>query len=223
MSTPAQIIALLAAMTVTAGITHHLTRRRTTARHRAAITAAVHAAHRDDLTGLGNRAGFHAALAATRRQITVILINLDGTRTFVGRFGDRALDQLLVLTAGRLQHPASAARGRMFRLRRDEFAVLLDDPADAGRHATGLVAAVAEPTDIQLTGRPITVTVTACAGIAPFSPHADRDRRLALGRADRVLRVAKRAGRRRTAVFDPATMRGLDTAPVSRADGGDVR
>ncbi|WP_410814851.1 diguanylate cyclase domain-containing protein [Micromonospora sp. 067-2] len=208
-------------MAITAAITYYLARRRTAGRYRAAATAAAHAALRDDLTGLGNRTGFHAALAAAvarSRPVAVILINFDGTLTFVGRLGNRALDQLLALAAGRLQHVASAAGGSVFRMRRDEFAVVLDNPADAAGHATRLVAAIAEPTDIHITRHPITVTVTACAGVASFATHADADQRLALIRADRAMRAAKRTGRGHTAVFDPVTMRAHDGPPASRAD-----
>ncbi|MET8358835.1 GGDEF domain-containing protein [Micromonospora sp. NPDC005171] len=211
MSTFAQITVVVAALTLTAAIAAHLTGRRTACRYQAALTAAAQAARRDDLTGLGNRGGFHAALAAAaerRRPVAVILINLDGTRTVVGRFGHRALDQLLVLTAGRLTHVASAAGGAVFRMRRAEFAVILDNPADAPRHAGRLVVAVAEPTDLRLTRHRITVTVTACAGVAVFTPHEDPDQRRALGRADRAMRAAKTTGRGHTAVFDPVTMRG---------------
>jgi diguanylate cyclase (GGDEF)-like protein len=225
-STPAQITAVLVAIAITAAITYHLSRRRTAAHHRTAVTAAVHAARRDDLTGLDNRAGFHAALADSvgrHQPVAVILINLDGTRAFVSRYGHRALDQLLVLTAGRLRHVASAAGGSAFRLRRDEFAVILADRVDAAGHAARLVAAVSEPTEILLSGLSITVTVTACAGVAAFSPYADGDRRLALIRADRAMRAAKRAGRGQTAVFDPVTMRGLDGSRASHADGGEAR
>ncbi|KAB1918889.1 GGDEF domain-containing protein [Micromonospora noduli] len=223
MSTFAQITAVVAALTLTAAITAHLTGRRTAGRYRAALTAAAHAAHRDDLTGLGNRAGFHAALAAAvarRRPVAVIVINLDGTRTVVGRLGDRALDQLLVLAAGRLAHVASAAGGAVFRMRRDEFAVILANPADAPRHAGRLVAAVAAPTDLRLTRHRITVTVTACAGVAVFTPHEDPDQRRALVRADRAMRAAKTIGRGHTAVFDPVTMPGHARPPAPDADTG---
>ncbi|MGV9764957.1 GGDEF domain-containing protein [Micromonospora tulbaghiae] len=219
-STPAQITAFLVAIAVTAVIAYHLSRRHTAAYHRAVVTAAVHAARRDDLTGLGNRTGFHAALAdvvGRRRPVAVILMNLDGTRAFVSRFGHRALDQLLVLTGGRVRHVASAAGGSAFRLRRDEFAVILDDRVNAADYAARLVAAVAEPTEILLSGLSITVTVTGCADVASFLPYADGDRRLAIVRADRAMRVAKRAGRGQTAVFDPATMRGPDATAASGA------
>ncbi|MDG4795407.1 GGDEF domain-containing protein [Micromonospora sp. WMMD1082] len=220
MSTLAQVTALVAAMMITAAATSHLTRRRTAARHRAAVAAALHTAHHDDLTGLGNRAGFHAALAVAGRPVAVILINLDRSRMFAARFGDRAFDQLLVLTAGRLRHAASAAGGQVFRLRRDEFAVVVDDRADAAGLAARWVAAVAEPTDIHLTGPPVTVTVTvtvtACAGVAVLAPHVDAERLLALAHADRALRAAKQTGRGHTTVFNPAAMRGT-------TDGGPLR
>ncbi|MGC5054945.1 GGDEF domain-containing protein [Micromonospora sp. DT48] len=216
MSTLTQITALLTAIVITASISYHLTRLRAAARYRAAVTAALHTAHHDDLTGLGNRAGLHAALAVAGRPVAVILINLDGSRTFVARFGDRALDQLLVLTAGRLHHTARAFGGQVFRLRRDEFATLVDDRADAAGLAARLVAAVAEPTDIHLTGLSVAVTVTACAGVASLAPHQEAARRLALVHADRALRAAKQAGSGHTTVFHPATTPGA-------TDGGSVR
>ncbi|MGC4750462.1 GGDEF domain-containing protein [Micromonospora sp. DT201] len=220
-STFAQITAVLAALTITAAITHHLTRHRTAGRYRAAVTAAVSAARRDDLTGLGNRTGLHAALAAAverRRPVAVILINLDDTHTVVGRVGHRAFDELLVLTAGRVQHVASAAGAPVFRMRRDEFAVVLPHPGDAAGHAAHLVAAVAEPTDLHHARHP--VTVTACAGVGVFTPHADADQRRALVRADRAMRAAKRTGRGATTVFDPITMRGNGGPPAAPADRG---
>ncbi|MGI5213313.1 GGDEF domain-containing protein [Plantactinospora sp. CA-290183] len=215
MSTPAQIAAFLAAIAITAVITHYLIRLRASARHRTPVATAMHA-HRDDLTGLGDRAGFHAALAVAGRPVALILINLDSTRAFADRFGDDTLDQLLVQTAGRLQHAASAAGGRVFRLRRDEFVVILDDRLDSAGHAVRLVKAVAERTDIHLGRHPITVTVTACAGVTSLAPHVHADRQVALVHADRAMRAAKQAGRGSTAVFDPATMLGP-------ADGGEAR
>ncbi|MEV1321251.1 GGDEF domain-containing protein [Micromonospora arborensis] len=222
-STFAQITAVLAALTITAAITHHLTRHRTAGRYHAAVTAAVDTARRDDLTGLGNRAGLHAALAAAvdrRRPVAVILINLDNTHTLVGRVGHRAFDELLVLAAGRVQHLASSAGAPVFRMRRDEFAVILPHPGDAADHAARLVAAVAEPTDLHHARHPTTVTVTACAGVGVFTPHADADQRRALVRADRAMRAAKRTGRGATAVFDPITMRGTGGPPAAPTDRG---
>jgi diguanylate cyclase (GGDEF)-like protein len=223
-STLAQITAVIVAVAVTAAVAYHICRRRTAADHRAAT--AVHAARRDDLTGLGNRTGFCAALACAaerRRPVAVILINLDGTRAFVSRFGHRALDQLLVLTAGRLQHVAAAAGGSAFRLRRDEFAVILDDPDRAGGYAARLVAAVAEPTEIHLCRLSTTVTVTACAGVASVALPTHGGRLLALIRADHAMRTAKLAGRGQTAVFDLVTTRTVDGSRASHADGGEAR
>ncbi|GIJ35001.1 diguanylate cyclase domain-containing protein [Micromonospora sediminimaris] len=216
MSTLTQITVLLTAIVITASITYHLARLRAAGRYRAAVAAALHSLHHDDLTGLGNRAGLHAALAVAGRPVAVILINLDDARTFVARFGDRAFDQLLVLTAGRLHHAAQAAGAQVFRLRRDEFAAIIDDRADAAGLAARLVAAVAEPTDLQLAGPPVAVTVTACAGVASLTPHQEAARRLALVHADRALRAAKQTGRGHTTVFHPATTPGT-------TDGGPVR
>jgi predicted signal transduction protein with EAL and GGDEF domain len=125
MSTPAQILTVLAAVAVAAAATWRVLRRRTDARQRAAPLTAAHAARRDPLTGSGSRFAFHETMATAisqRRRAAVVLVNLDGSRPFVSRFGDRALDQLLVLIAGRVQHLVAGAGGSSFRLRRDELA-----------------------------------------------------------------------------------------------------
>ena len=216
MSTFAQITALVAAVVFAAAVAYRLCRRRTASDVRAASPTGAHF-RRDDLTGVGDRRGFRAALAdITAGPRTVVLINLDGSRPLVSRLGDRAFDQVLVLIAGRIRHAAAGAS--VFRLRRDEFAVILDDPAGADRRAARLVAAVAEPTEVHLSGRPVTVTVTGCAGVAVAPAGADP--RVVLIHADRAMRAAKRAGRGSTATFNPAMMHGPGAAAE---DGGQHR
>jgi GGDEF domain-containing protein len=204
MSTPAQILTVLAAVAVAAAATWRVLGRRTDARQRTALLAAAHAARRDPLTGSGSRFAFHETIATAisqRRRAAVILVNLDGSRPFVSRFGDRALDQLLVLIAGRVQHLAAAAGGASFRLRRDELAAIVDGPvADATGLAAQLLVALAEPTEINLVGHPLIVTVSAYAGVTALTVNSADDaaagprtvrHRDALGQAGRP-----RSGRR---------------------------
>lgn len=232
MSTPAQILTVLAAVAVGAEATWRVLRRRTDARQRTTLLAAAHAARRDPLTGSGSRFAFHETMATAisqRRRAAVILVNLDGSRPFVSRFGDRALDQLLVLMAGRVQHLAAAAGGSTFRLRRDELAAIVDGPVSDGTAlAAQLLAAIAEPTEINLVGHPVTVTVTACAGVTALTVNSADDARLALVRSDTAMRSAKQAGRTQVAVFEPASVRRRGGAPPSAptdrsAEGGVAR
>jgi diguanylate cyclase (GGDEF)-like protein len=224
MSTPAQILMVLAAGAVAAAATWRVLRRRTDARQRTTLLAAAHAARRDPLTGSGSRFAFHETMATAisqRRRAAVILVNLDGSRPFVSRFGDRALDQFLVLIAGRVQHLAAAAGGSSFRLRRDELVAIVDGlVTDATGLAAQLLAAVAEPTEINLAGHPLTVTVSACAGVTALTVNSADDARLALVRSDTAMRWAKQAGRTQVAVFEPASVRRRGGAPPSAPTNG---
>lgn len=229
-STPVQIITALAAACVATAICCWL-QRRAAARHRSALLAAAHGAGRDPLTGLGNRIAFGEAMtiaASGQCPVAVILVNLDGSRPFVSRFGDRAFDQLLVLLAGTVSHLATTTGGTSFRLRRDEFAVIVNGPVTgADDLAARLVATVAEPTEIHLGGNPLTVTASACAGVATLTAHAAVDGRLALVQSDTAMRWAKRVGRGGVAVFEPASLRhrrGVpQPAPADDAEGGATR
>jgi diguanylate cyclase (GGDEF)-like protein len=226
-STPAQIAAAIAAIAAIAEVTYRLLKRRFHTRRFTTLIRAAHMARLDELTGLGTRLAFREAVRdAAGKPVAVILVNLDGSRVFVSRLGHRALDQLLVLTAGRVNHCASAAGGSSFRLRRDEFAVMVDDPAEVSDLAARLISAVAEPTELHIDGHHLTITVTACAAVTTFTAHGAGDARPALVQADSALRAAKKAGRGRVAVFEPAMLhepsdlRQPPSAPGIAEDGG---
>jgi diguanylate cyclase (GGDEF)-like protein len=221
MSTPAQIIAVIAVIALAAEVTYRLFRHRTDARQLTTLLAAAHEARHDRLSGSGSRYAFHEAMGNRGRQwpVAVILINLDATRSLVGRLGDRAFDQFLVLIAGRINHLTCTVGGPSFRLRRDEFAVIVEHPADAADLAARFVSTIAVPTEIHLDGHPLALTVSACAGVTIFSHHGG-DARLALTQADRAMRSAKRAGRGQVAVFEPAMVRHRSGVPYQAPGPG---
>ncbi|MDT5029177.1 MAG: hypothetical protein QOE61_5603, partial [Micromonosporaceae bacterium] len=91
-----------------------------------------------------------------------------------------------------------------------------------------LLAVVAEPTEINLGGHPLTVTVSACAGVAALTTSSGDDARLTLVRSDTALRSAKQAGRGQVAGFEPASVRRRSGASPSgptdgNAEGGVAR
>lgn len=162
----------------------------------------------DQLTGAGTRDGFLEALDDPDRPVpaAVILINLDHSRTLITQVGDRAFDQLLVLVGARIGHVAASMDGVLFRMRRDEFAVIVDaGTADPLRLAERLVAVVAEPTELRLDGRVVIVAVTGCAGVATTA--AAGAARIVLAHADTALRHAKSVGRGRIASITDAVRR----------------
>jgi diguanylate cyclase (GGDEF)-like protein/PAS domain S-box-containing protein len=166
-----------------------------------------HLADHDPLTGLLNRRGFEAALAAhvarARRYGAagaLLVVDLDGFKDVNDSHGHHAGDALLVACAEGL-----AERVRetdvLARLGGDEFAVLL--PVETGPRAVvvaeALVAVVRE--------RGAAVGVTASIGVATLDGEVVSVDEL-LVRADRAMYEAKAAGRDRVAVHAPAAAPG---------------
>ncbi|MET7426640.1 GGDEF domain-containing protein [Dactylosporangium sp. NPDC005555] len=204
------IVAVLAAavLAAAAAVTGLWVRRRTTTRCTSELRSIRQAAYRDPLTGLGNRAAFHRLMAQPHsRRSTVILVNIDDHRRHLRAVGERAFDEAITLIAGRIRYEAAIAGAHAFRLRRDEFAVVVraageqhdaahrhGSPASsddgAGDLAGRLVAAV--PAATGTTGGPAIVRMRARAGIATAAGHDEPDGRLVLAHADIALRSAKR-------------------------------
>jgi diguanylate cyclase (GGDEF)-like protein/PAS domain S-box-containing protein len=127
----------------------------------------------DELTGLANRRGFSAAMAARPGDVTVLLIDLNGFKQINDTYGHAAGDEVLRHVAGLLRDSAGAADVPA-RLGGDEFAVLAGGgSADAERLAGRLRTALAEPARIG--GRDL--GVGASIGLAT-GPAADADQLL---------------------------------------------
>ena len=165
----------------------------------------------DSLTGLANRALFHDriehAVARNRRgagRITLLLIDIDDFKVVNDGFGHTAGDELLAVLATRLREQVRPA-DTLARLGGDEFAVLIEDidELEATALAERVRRAIRQP--VALGTRE--VVCTASIGIAttkagdggpgPASEELLRD-------ADLAMYAAKRAGRDRYALFDPA-------------------
>jgi diguanylate cyclase (GGDEF)-like protein len=98
------------------------------------VRAEMRGAHRqleiasetDSLTGLGNRRKLMADLeeiAASRRSATVVILDLDGFKSYNDTFGHPAGDSLLARLGARLA-AAADGHGRSYRLGGDEFCVV---------------------------------------------------------------------------------------------------
>ncbi|GGI07097.1 putative bifunctional diguanylate cyclase/phosphodiesterase [Egicoccus halophilus] len=163
---------------------------------------------RDPLTGLLNRRAFLDAVrrALTRakrsgRPVAVLLIDLDHFKTVNDSLGHAAGDRLLTdVTA----HLAEALRPSdvLARLGGDEFVVLAEDltaPSDALTVAQRLVAEAAG--SYALTGT-LRTRITLSVGVTTTTDGTDPA--ALLTQADTALYEAKRRGRNRVEVFDPA-------------------
>jgi diguanylate cyclase (GGDEF)-like protein len=116
------------------------------------VRAEMRGAHRqleiasetDSLTGLGNRRKLMADLeeiAASRRSATVVILDLDGFKSYNDTFGHPAGDSLLARLGARLR-AASDGHGRSYRLGGDEFCVVWSVD-EAGRANAEAVSAAA--------------------------------------------------------------------------------
>jgi diguanylate cyclase (GGDEF)-like protein/PAS domain S-box-containing protein len=153
----------------------------------------------DALTGLPNRAllldRFSQALVQARRRQTslgVLFIDLDEFKAVNDTLGHAAGDELLKLTASRLQE-AVRAGDTVARIAGDEFAIILADLArmdDAALVAQKVITRLAQP--IALRGQE--TLVTASIGIATF-PSDGQECEALLAAADAAMYRAKQSGR----------------------------
>ena len=176
---------------------------------------AKHQANHDELTGLPNRRSLvdHAAWVlsvATRRgrRVAIMLIDLDGFKSFNDALGHAQGDALLQRVAGRMssvmrEYDVVARTGG------DEFVVVLPDVEDPGAAfavAEKLIAAVAEDVD----HGSVRVSVRASIGIA-FAPTDGTDFEALLARADEAMYAAKARGR--NCYVAASALRGLPPPP----------
>ena len=136
-----------------------------------------HAARRDDLTGLANRASFrdrldHALTLAKRGdgKLALLLIDLNDFKAINDRFGHPGGDELLRRIGERMRSRVRES-DTVARLGGDEFAVLLPNivrPEDAAVVVRKLIEAIRPVIDLD--GQ--SAQVTASIGVAIFPDHA---------------------------------------------------
>ena len=184
----------------------------------------AHNAFHDSLTDLPNRVLFsdrlqHALLRARRHtdyKFAVLFVDVDEFKIVNDSLGHSAGDDLLVQVAKRLTTnfrdtdtlgrsgtlESEPTKDGFARLGGDEFTVILEDvlnPSDAIRVAQRIQARLSAPFDIQ--GKQI--VISASIGVACSSASYESAEEL-LRDAEIAMYRAKRAGKARCEVFDPA-------------------
>jgi diguanylate cyclase (GGDEF)-like protein/PAS domain S-box-containing protein len=177
-----------------------------------------HRALHDPLTGLPNRVlildRIEAALARLRRHqshLAVLYLDLDRFKTVNDNLGHEIGDRLLNVVARRLQETLRPSDS-VARLGGDEFAALLpdlNDPSEATQVAERLLAAIAEPVDLD--GMLVT---TVSIGVAVAS-DGDTSAGELLRRSDFAMYTAKDRGRARVESYDAEASAGSTGAEPS--------
>ncbi len=167
-------------------------------------------AFHDPLTGLSNRALFeeHLSQAIDRsreqpaRRFAVLFLDFDGFKLINDSLGHAVGDQLLVAIARRLEKCARPG-DKVARLGGDEFVILVEDVQD-GDDVTRLAESVRDTLRdaFSIEGRQI--FITASVGIALNPSGLCQGARSVLRDADMAMYHAKRTGRGRHAIFNPA-------------------
>ncbi len=164
-------------------------------------------ARRDALTGLLNRRAFDELLERRldQEQVTLVLLDVDDFKSVNDTDGHAAGDDVLASLA-RVFLRTVRANENIFRIGGDEFALVIDGDAEAGRHATERIL---QDVRRQRRGRKLP---TLSAGIAQAAAETEHVELYA--RADAALYEAKKAGRDRIVVSDATTApRPLEAAP----------
>jgi diguanylate cyclase (GGDEF)-like protein len=154
----------------------------------------------DRLSELLNRAGLLDTLKsqdATKRALSLHLLDLDGFKQVNDAWGHAVGDELIKLVSQRLRS-VCGPHITVARLGGDEFALIKSDAGDAAQFSEKVIAAMAEPFDIG--GR--IIEIGASVGFA----YGDEDVAPLelLRRADMSLYQAKESGRGRAVEFSKA-------------------
>jgi len=154
-----------------------------------AYRGALDDAHRDELSGLGNRRKLVSDLARLSadpaHELILVVYDLNGFKDYNDTFGHPAGDALLRRLAGKLAAAVDPAHGEPYRLGGDEFCVLAAPPEKGvERLLHDTVEALREEGD--------GFAVSTCFG-ASFIPSEAQDASSALTIADRRLYAQKHA------------------------------
>lgn len=174
---------------------------------RSSIRRTAQSAHHDPLTGLCNRRGMHAAVAAALRRtepasVVIAVCDIDRFKAFNDGHGHSAGDEALLSLARTLQ---SLARENEIaaRIGGDEFVLVA---FAKGRDDTSVLLSRLDPlTQGEVAG----VALTASVGVAwhpADDPHFSIDD--VIRNADEAMYEAKRAGGARCAIYGPAGEQG---------------
>jgi diguanylate cyclase (GGDEF)-like protein len=176
----------------------------------------------DGLTGIANRRMFDQTLqtewqrcARSRTSLSLLMIDIDHFKRFNDFYGHQTGDECLRQVARILVMCAKRSGELVARYGGEEFAILLP-----GTEAAEALA-IAERCLHQMEGAhiahadsPVSSWLTVSIGVASLVAAPRESRSNLLVQADSALYCAKKAGRARVEVYDPATVSALASRPA---------
>ncbi len=166
---------------------------------------------RDGLTGVWNRRWLDHHLAQTWESavahgepLSLLMVDIDHFKSINDRHGHLVGDDCLRAVAECLAAKVEGGRERVVRYGGEEFFVLLPGIADGAAAQVGedMRAAVAER---RVHSEGVGLNLTVSVGVATFRPHEHLRRDDLVRITDQAMYAAKRGGRNRVCVRDPAT------------------
>jgi diguanylate cyclase (GGDEF)-like protein len=187
------ILAVTLALAALAGV---VCRTWLTIREIQTLSNAHAAALRDELTGLGNRRSLYEEVERRIREggsrpLAVLLLDLDSFRDLNDVLGHEMGDTLLIEVARRVNETTREG-DRIVRMGGDEFAVLLDAPAEAGA-ARAAAARILAALDRSFVLDGMRLHISASIGAALHPEHGE-DAQTLLRHADIAMYDAKAHG-----------------------------
>ena len=162
----------------------------------------IYNANHDELTGLANRRALVGELKlrlAAKRDLAVMVIDLDRFKVMNDYLGHQSGDRLLVTIADRLR-TSVRANDFVARLGGDEFVFLVDkarSEMEVLASAYRMLDVIAEP--VEINGQRMNHTASIGIALAPKGTKSGLD---LLGRADIAMYAAKARGRNQAVIFD---------------------
>lgn len=172
----------------------------------------------DELTSICNRRMFNEMYDREWRRcirykhpISIILFDIDHFKNVNDAYGHQAGDEILKLTARRIERVARRVGDLAARYGGEEFILLLPDTSRMGAFK------MAEEIRMDIARMKVSydehmMSVTVSAGLATMVPDMDHEPEKLIKRSDDALYLAKRTGRNRVCMFDDIRKEGTSNA-----------
>lgn len=172
----------------------------------------------DELTGIYNRRMFNEVLdnewrRAIRFQLplSLLIFDIDHFKKINDEYGHPAGDEVLKITAKKIEKVARRVGDIAARYGGEEFVLLLPHASKMGSFKIGEeIRREVSKTDFVYENQTIKVTISA--GLASMVPDNETSPDVLVRRADDALYLAKRTGRNRVCIFDDVSQEGAGDA-----------